>query len=80
MQFFTGLFPKATSSRVKERSKADIKVVEYYAILIISFDINNVQNPLQRKYRRGRTVLSLDQNLLVGKWNKKKMFFVKMIP
>lgn len=80
MQFFTGLFPKATSSRVKERSKADIKVVEYYAMLIISFDINNVQNPLQRKYRRGQTVLSLDQNLLVGKWNKKKMFFVKMIP
>ena len=44
-------------------------------MLILSFDINNVQNPLQRKYRRGQTVLSLDKNLLVGKWNKKKKVF-----
>ena len=33
-------------------------------MLKVSFSFNNIQNTLQRHYRRGQTVLSLEQNAL----------------
>ena len=40
-------------------------------MLKISFSFNNIQNTLQRHYRRGQTVLSLEQNALEDRWNEK---------
>ena len=36
-------------------------------MLKVSFSIENIQNTLQRHYRRGQTVLSLEQNVLEDK-------------
>ena len=33
-------------------------------MLNFSFNINNIQNPLQRHYRRDQTILSFEQNLI----------------
>ena len=33
-------------------------------MLKLSFSIKNIQNPLQRHYCRGQTVLSFEQNLI----------------
>ena len=40
-------------------------------MLKISFSFNNIQNTLQRHYRRRQTVLSLEQNALEDRWNEK---------
>ena len=40
------------------------KVTEYYTMLTLSFSTNNIQNPLQRHYRRGQTILPFEQNLI----------------
>ena len=41
----------------------------------ISFSINNIQNTLRRHYRRGQTVLSLEQNVLEDRDEIKKKVF-----
>ena len=41
----------------------------------ISFSISNIQNTLQRHYRRGKTVLSLEQNVLEDRDEIKKKVF-----
>ena len=41
---FTCLFPKVSSSLAMEQSKTDTEVVEYYTIIILNININNVQN------------------------------------
>ena len=41
----------------------------------ISFSISNIQNTLQRHYRRGQTVLSLEQNVLGDRDEIKKKVF-----
>ena len=46
---------------------------------LLSFNINNIQNPLQRYYRRGQTVLPFEQNLLETDEIKKKKKEKKMI-
>ena len=33
-------------------------------LLKLNFDIKNIQNPLQRHYCRGQTILSFEQNLV----------------
>ena len=41
-------------------------------MLKVSFSINNIQNTLQRDYRRGQSVLPLEQNVLVDRDEIKK--------
>ena len=41
----------------------------------ISFSISNIKNTLQRHYRRGQTVLSLEQNVLEDRDEIKKKVF-----
>ena len=48
-------------------------------MLKVSFSIENIQNTLQRHYRRGQTVLSLEQNVLEDKDKIKIKLFVKII-
>ena len=48
-------------------------------MLKLSFSINNIQNPLQRHYRRGQTVPSFEQNVLEDTDEIKKKVFVKII-
>ena len=43
------------------------------------FDIKNIQNPLQRHYFRGQTILSFEQNLTEDTDEIKKQVFVKTI-
>ena len=43
-------------------------------MLKLSFTIKNIQNPLQRHYCRGQTVLSFEQNLIEDRWNQKESF------
>ena len=43
-------------------------------MLILSFSINNIQNPLQRYYHRGQTILPFEQNKLEDRWNQKESF------
>ena len=33
-------------------------------LLKLNFDIKNIQNPLQKHYCRGQTILSFEQNLI----------------
>ena len=40
-------------------------------MLKVSFGFNNIQKTLQRHYRRGQTILSLEQNVLEDRWNEK---------
>ena len=40
------------------------EVPEQYALLKLSFSFNSIQNPLQRYYRRGQTVIPFEQNVL----------------
>ena len=47
-------------------------------MLKVSFSINNIQNTLQRQYRRGQTILSLEQNVLEGR-GEIRDDFVKII-
>ena len=35
-----------------------------YTMLKLSSSINNIQNPFQRHYPRGQTILSFEQNLI----------------
>ena len=58
-----------------ERSKTYIEVVEYYKMFILNFNINYVQNCLQRQYHRGQNVLSFGQNLTADKDEIKKQVF-----
>ena len=44
-------------------------------MLKISYTINNIQNPLQRYYRRGQTVLPFEQNVLEDTDEIKKKVF-----
>ena len=44
-------------------------------MLKVSFSINNIQNTLQRQYRRGQIVLSLEQNVLEERDKIKKKAF-----
>ena len=46
-------------------------------MLKLSFNIKNIQTPLQRYYCRGQTVLSFEQNLIEDEIKKK--VFVKTI-
>ena len=48
-------------------------------MLKLSFNIKNIQNPLQRHYCRGQTVLSFEQNLIEDTDEIKKKVFVKTI-
>ena len=41
-------------------------------MLKVSFSINNIQNTPQRDYRRGQSVLPLEQNVLVDRDEIKK--------
>ena len=44
-------------------------------MLKLSFSINNIQNPLQRYYRRGQAVLLFEQNVLEDTDEIKKKVF-----
>ena len=44
-------------------------------MLKVSFNINNIQNTLQRHYRRVQTVLRLEQNVLEDRDEIKKKVF-----
>ena len=44
-------------------------------MLKVSFSINNIQNTLQRDYRRGQTILPLEKNVLVDRDEIKKKVF-----
>ena len=44
-------------------------------MLNLSFNINNIQNPLQRHYRRDQTILSFEQTLIEDTDKGKKIFF-----
>ena len=46
-------------------------------MLKVSFNINKIQNTLQRDYCRGQTILPLEQNELVDRWNQKESFLWK---
>ena len=48
-------------------------------MLKVSFSINNIQNTLQRHYRRGHTILSLEENVVEDRDEIKRNFFVKII-
>ena len=44
-------------------------------MLNLSFNINNIQNPLQRHYRRDQTILSFEEILIEDTDKGKKIFF-----
>ena len=44
-------------------------------MLKVSFNINNIQNTMQRHYRRVQTVLRLEQNVLEDRDEIKKKVF-----
>ena len=44
-------------------------------MLKVSFNINNIQNTMQRHYRRVQTVLRLEQNVLEDRGEIKKKVF-----
>ena len=49
-------------------------------MLKLSFSIKNIQNPLERHYYRGQTVLSFEQNLIEADTDEiKKKVFAKTI-
>ena len=48
-------------------------------MLKLSFNIKNIQDPLQRHYCRGQTILSFEQNLIEDTDQIKKKVFVKTI-
>ena len=48
-------------------------------MLKLSFNIKNIQNPLQRHLRGGQTILSFEPNLIEDTYKIKKKVFVKAI-
>ena len=48
-------------------------------MLKLSFNFKNIQNPLQRHYFRGQTVLPFEQNLIEDTDEIKTKIFVKTI-
>ena len=44
-------------------------------MLNLSFNINNIQNPQQRQYRRDQTILPFEQILIEDTDKVKKIFF-----
>ena len=48
-------------------------------MLKLSFSIKNIQNPFQRHYCRGQTILSFEQNLIQDTDEIRKKLFTKTI-